>query len=334
MYRLVGFLLILLTFYYVAKFRNGGEDPLFPKKRVKSETLEAYKVPEYLKIDPPPDMEGTNFEKTMSHILINVLKTEKGRLLFEKMLRPAGTPIEDNDFTVSANSRVVIDNLLNIKDQNNGEGRKAVCGHKVLVDYRISNMDDLILDQGKKEIILGEGKVMPAFDNVVVGMKKGGQRRALVNKKYAYDHHQYTGKKPINETNDYRVEVKLVDIISKLDIGDDVRIFDDKISLRIPLMCGDKVSFHVKIQEVDGNVLLDTKELRRPMVLNVGDPTYPIIFSHALFSKTDKGSRFVLAKGKYMKRFKNQIFDLMDRTAINPNKTYLIEFSNVYYDLN
>lgn len=223
MYRLVGFLLILITFYYVAKHRNGGEDPLFPKKIVKSETLEAYKVPEYLKIDPPAEMEGSAFEQTMSKILINVLKTEKGRLLFEKMLRPANGSSEDNDFTVSANNRIAIDNLFNIKDAREGGGRKAVCGHKVIVDYRISNMSDLILDEGKKEIILGEAQIFPALDNVVVGMKEGGKRMAVIHKNYAYENKNYKGKKPINKTNDYRLEIKLDEVISKMDIGNDAK---------------------------------------------------------------------------------------------------------------
>lgn len=331
MNRIIGFLLIILTLYYVAKFRNNGQDPLFPEKTIKSDTLEAYNVPEYLKTPPPEEFEGTSFEKTVSKIVVNIMKTEKGRLLVEKMLRPVTMAPEDSDFTVKANDRTVIDNLLNIKEVNIGTGRSAVCGHRALVEYRVANMSDLILDKGTKEITLGEGSIFYGLDNVVVGMKEGGFTRALVNHKLAYDHAEYKGKKPINKTNDYKLEVKLIEVISKMDIKSDVRIFDDKISLKFPLMCGDRASFDVKIEELGGKTILNTKSNGHSIGYKLGDSTFPIIFSHSLFNKHDKGSRFVILPGTYLKRFDNNIFGMMNKELIKNKAHYLIEFSNVSY---
>jgi FKBP-type peptidyl-prolyl cis-trans isomerase len=332
MNKLVGFLLILITLYMVAKSRNDGVDPIFSPDVDKSQTLEGDKNPEYITNEPSQELEGTDFEKFISKVVLNVMKTEKGRLIIEKILRPTNAPVEDSDFTVSTGTRKSIDNLFSIKDVEIGAGRGAVCGHKVSVEYKIVNMNDLIIDSGTKEVVLGGGKIFLGFDNVVVGMKEGGKRNALINKAFAYKHKGYKGKKPINETSDYRVEVKLLKVLSDMNIGEDVRIFDDKISLKVPLMCGDRTSFNVKIDEIGGKSILDTKKANSTMNFVLGDETFPIIFSHALFAKDDKGSRVVLLQGKYLKRFDSGLFGTMNKSLIEDNKYYLLEFSDVRYE--
>jgi hypothetical protein len=202
--------------YLIAKHKNNGEDPIFKKDVNPAETLEGTKEPEKLPQEKSPELEGSGFEQSISKIIMNIMKTEKGRLVIEKILRPTYAPVEDTDFTITSGSRKAIDTIFNIEDKIPGIGRQAVCGHQVRVEYKIVNMNDLIIDTGTKDIILGQGKVFFAFDNIVVGMQEGGTRKAFVNKDFAYEHKDYKGKKPINETSDYRVEVKLLEILSDI----------------------------------------------------------------------------------------------------------------------
>lgn len=332
MNRLVALILLILTMYLVAKHKNNGLDPIFKQDVDPAETLEGNRELEKLPQEKLPELEGSNFEQSISKILLNIMKTDKGRLVIEKILRPTYAPVEDSDFTIMAGSRKGIDTIFNVEEKIPGIGRQAVCGHKVKVEYKIINMNDLIIDTGTKDIILGEGKVFFAFDNIIVGMQEGATRKALVNKAFAYEHKNYKGKKPINETNDYRVEVKLLEILSDMHFGDGLRLFDDKVSLSLPVMCGQRAGFNLKIEEMGGAIIYDTKLKNREMNFILGDETVPILFSHALFAKDNKGSRIVFTPGKYLKRFDSAIFGLMNKELIKDDKYYLLEFSDIKYE--
>jgi len=330
MHRLIGFLLILLCIYYVAKQRNGGINPLETPK-VTEDSLEYYKTPEYLEKGPKPEFEGTSFEKTISKVIYNIMKTEKGRIILEKMVRPVHSSSQDRDFSIAINNRVALDNMLNIKTKEQGIGRQAICGHKVEVDYRIINMQDMVLDSGQKVITLGNKEIFQGLDNVVVGMKEEELRSAIIPEKLAYENRYYIGKKPINRTSDYRLEVKLLKVLSHMDIDESVRIFDNMVSLKIPMMCGDRATFHAKIEEIGGKTLLDSYAIKRPITFELGNKFYPLLFSYALFNKDDKGARFVITPGKYLKLFNSEVFTILDRAKISDSNYYMVQFSNISY---
>lgn len=332
MYRLTGFLLILLVLYYVAKFRSGGKDPIFTPESALTESLEGHRAKEYLEIKGSSEkMEGTGFEKSVSKILVNIMKTEKGRLMLEKMFRPMNSPIQDKDYTMNVNDRMILDNILNIKVSKESGGRRAICGHRVKVKYSIANMSDMIMDKGERQMHLGSGEIFQGLDNVIVGMKEGEVRTALIPDKFAYESRDYEGKKPLNATKDYRMEVTLNKIESPEDFGDDLYIFDDKVSLKFPMMCGDVANFDARIEELGGKILFDTFGTHHNISYRLGDKNYPLVFSHILFNKDSKGTRHAFLPGKYLQGFTHNVFVDMDQSSIMPEKYYLVKFSNISY---
>jgi hypothetical protein len=314
------------------KIKNNGKDPFFSDDKViTSETIEGDKPAEYVEEEKYGKMEGNFIEKSISKILNNMLTTEKGRLLIQKMIQPANTPINDPEYSMRINSRGILDSLLHIESIHEGKGRAAICGYRVNATYRVTNMNNLILDSGSKWIVLGESQIFKGIDNVLVGMKEGEKRKALIPAEYAYAGLDYNGKKPANPTESYKVDVTLNKIASDISVGGDVRIFDDEIAFKAPLFCGDKASFKAKLMNLKGEIIFDSQENKAPLILHLGSVSDPVIFSHGLFNKNDKGVRTVIFPGKYLNSFdkKNTDSIFKELPKISQDDFYILEFSNV-----
>lgn len=271
-------------------------------------------------------LSGNMLEKSLSNLLVNILKTPEGRTFFENMIQPQNKSAlgEDNGFKL--NGTQIVESLFKIQTQGKGTIGPASCGHVVHASYQILTMDDIIVEETKKTFRLGSNEVMMGLENVIIGMYKGQTRIAVIPAQFAYNKQLSEDKKPgLN----YQIKVTLLDIIPQTFISD-VKIFDDEIAYKPACLCGSRVSFDMKITKINGEEIYNTKTKEQKIQMILGDMSYPMIISHSLTGKIPVGERSVIAQGKYFRSLgdgkRNNIFK--DK-QLPMDEYFLIEFSNI-----
>lgn len=277
----------------------------------------------------PEPLAGNFLEKTLSKILVGVLKTEEGRAFFENILQPQNGQVINSDQGFKINNLHFISSMFNMTTTGEGKDGPASCGHIVTVRYQILTPGGVPLEEETKTFTLGSRKVMPGLDNVIVGMRVGQTRKADIPAKYAFSQEKYR-RQGIDNDSPYRVIVTLQEILpANFAKEDEVRIFDDEIAYKVPLLCGDCVSFDAKITRLaSGEVLYDTEPSGRKVSLNIGDISYPMIFSHALYGKIPVGTRAVIAKGSTFRSFGMSTSKTFPQKPPPANEYYLLELLN------
>jgi len=304
-----------------------AKQSLMPAQTSKNTPPEPYSADLLDPNTPRPEIEGGMIEKSVSKVLINVLKSPEGRSFLEKVVRPADRPIT-GDYSQKVNNESIIKELFRIEVIKPGEGPKVSCGGTVTVKYEVLNMQRVIIESSAKTFILGSHDIIPGLSNIVVGMQKGEVRKAMIPKSFAYDAPNFSGKKSEFPSDYYQITATLVDAAASGFINDNIKIFDDEIAYTVPYLCGDKATFDAKITRTNGEVIYNSNN---KITMNIGDNSYPIIFAHALFNKTPFGTRTAICKGEYLESLdangKNKIFPKSE-VRPNHNEFFLIEFSN------
>lgn len=279
---------------------------------------------------PRPEIEGGFIEKSISKVLINVIKSPEGRSFLEKVVRPADQSIT-GEYTQKVNNNSITTELFRMEKTAPGEGPKVSCGHTVTVQYEILNMQRVIVESGTKTFTLGSHDIIPALSNVIVGMQKGESRKAMAPKLFAYDSPNFSGQKPPFPTDYYQIKAQLLEIKLNNFIDDNVKIFDDEIAYIVPYLCGDSATFDAKIMRTNGEVIYNSIDKKHKITMNIGDNLYPMIFSHALFNKTPFGTRSVICKGQHLQNLENkEVRKLFTKPHhhLDQDEFFLIEFNN------
>ena len=138
----------------------------------------------------------------------------------------------------------------------------ASWGHIVKVHYQILVLNNSTIDEQIKTFTLGSRVIIPGLDSIIVGMKVGETRQAIVPPKYAYlnakDGILNSG---INPESYYKVNVTLQEIIPhSFAKEDEVKIFDAKIT---------KLS--------SGDIVYNSVAGGAKISMNIGDLRYPMI---------------------------------------------------------
>lgn len=270
---------------------------------------------------------GNMFEKSLSNLLVNVLKTPEGRTFFENMIQPKNKSTLGDDLGFKLNGTQIIEGLFKI--QTNGEGTvgPASCGHVVHANYQILTMDNIIVEESKKTFRLGSNEIMPGLENVIIGMYIGQTRSAIIPASFAYNKQLSEDKKPgLN----YQVKVTLIDIIPKTFITKDVKIFDDAIAYKTPCICGSRVSFDMLVTKINGEVVYNSKTTGQKIQMILGDMSYPMIISHGLTGKIPVGNRTIIAQGKYFRSLGDaKINNIFKNQQLPMDEYFLIEFSDL-----
>ncbi|HJD57037.1 FKBP-type peptidyl-prolyl cis-trans isomerase [Candidatus Tisiphia endosymbiont of Ptychoptera albimana] len=267
---------------------------------------------------------GNFLEKTVSKVLINALKTEEGRLFFENLLQPTNKPIADGKYTIEVN-RDLIQPMFKINTFGNGTVGPATCGHVVTLHYQLLDINNNLLSENTKTFTLGSRVIMPGIDSVVVGMMVGQTRQAIFPTKYTSSN---------EENKPYRVNIVLNSILPNNFVNsNEVKIFDDEIAYRIPLLCGDKVGIDAKITKLsNGQVLYDSTQEGKKLDIKIGDINYPLIVSYALHGKVPVGTRTVIAKGKLFKALGSNINKMLNQSKIPIDEYLMLELTNFQTD--
>lgn len=103
---------------------------------------------------------------------------------------------------------------LQVEDLTVGTGATAAVGDTVSVRYSGSFLDGRVFDPGPGPISfqIGAGRVIPGFEQGIIGMRVGGKRRLTVPASLAYG---ASGQGPIPPNTPLRFDVELVAIAGK-----------------------------------------------------------------------------------------------------------------------
>jgi len=266
-------------------------------------------------------LNGNFVEKAISNVLINVLKTDEGRMFFENILQPVNKPMAGSSQGFKINNDNLIQAMFDIKTFGEGEKGPASCGHLVTIAYKILTPNNMVISEGLRTYHLGSNEIAPGVDAVIVGMKTGQTRNAVISNKYT-DHNRTDDK-----TESFKLSVTLREIVPQNFAGDDVKIFDDEISYKMPLLCGNKAIYHAKITRVSDGIILYNSSSNAGTKLNmhIGNLSYPFIFSHALHNKIPIGTRTVIAKGRLFKSFINDFSFIFPEVKLPENEFFMLE---------
>lgn len=284
--------------------------------------------PKILEISP----EGNFLEKTLSKVLINALKTEDGRLFFENILQASSKPLlAGSDQSYKINNVNFIHSMFKVNNFGQGTIGPASCGHVAKVHYQILNLNNSVIEDQTKTFTLGARTIIPGLDSIIVGMKVGETRQAVLPPKYAYlNVKDKVVSLGIDPESYYKVNVTLQELLpSNFAKDDEVKIFDDEIIYKTPLLCGDKTVFDAKITRLSsGNTIYNSAASGAKIRMNIGDLRYPMIFSHALYGKIPGGTRTVIAKGKTFASLANKISVVFPKEQLPIDEYFMLELSN------
>ena len=273
-------------------------------------------------IEQPTEQTGTFIEKTISGVLLNILKTDDGRMFLESLLQPMNKAVAGSGSGFETNSDKFINALFKISTFGEGEKGPASCGHVVTIEYKILSLTNNLIEENTATFPLGSNKISPGMDAIIVGMKTGQTRHATISSKYFLETSE---DKPAA----YKVNVLLKEIIPDNFAGNDVKIFDDQLAYNVPLLCGGNAIYDAKITKLsNGKVIYNSAESGTRINMKIGNLSYPMIFSHALHNKIPIGSRTVIAKGKLFKSYLSDFSAIFPDSHFAEEEYFMIEFNN------
>ena len=325
MQKLLSFIIAIAILYGIFQAKN--RDVIKDKKQQISSSNETQIASSVAKEDST--VSGNFIEKTFSKVLINILKTDEGKLFFENIIQPTNQPLAGGEHSIKINNNDLIKGIFHIQTFGEGTTGPASCGHIVTAHYQIMTLDNNIVDEQTKTFTLGSRTILPGLDSVIVGMMVGQTRQAILPAKFAYNETKYQ-KTGINPALSYKINVILKEILPKNFIKDDeVKIFDDEIAYKIPLMCGDRANFDAIITQISsGKKLFDSVATKQKISMVIGNLNYPLIFSHALNNKISVGSRTVIAKGKTFIGLGTGYSTIFPKTQLAPEEYFMLELKN------
>lgn len=313
---IVAIALLYLIFESRMGWRSGPEEPATSP----SEQSTLAPAPETVK---EPEITGGFVERTLSRVLINVLKTEQGRIFMENILTPANKPLTGGKVGYKINNDNLISALFKINSFGEGTEGPASCGHLVKVHYKVLMNNDVVIKEATEAFPVGsKSEDIPGLDPIIVGMRVGETRQATVPNKYIHEN-------GVEGKRSYKIHVSLLEVMPKNFVGDDVKIFDDEIAYHLPLLCGQRTIFNAKVTRLtDGKVMYNSKDKGTKLNMQIGNVVYPLIFSHALHNKIPVGTRTVIAKGQLFKSFAANTSHIFPETPLPVQEYFMLELSD------
>jgi len=271
---------------------------------------------------PDPEPEGNFLEKSLSKLLINILKTNEGRTFFENLIQPANRPLSAGGEAFKLDNSKLVEGIFKITTYGEGAVGPASCGHIVSVRYQLTTLTNTLIEEGEKTFSLGSDEAMVGMSDIIVGMYEGQSREGFIPQKYAHP--------AKNPNTAYKLKATLLSITPKLYASPlDIKIFDDEIAYSTPCLCGDRATFDVNIKRINGDVIYDSAKSGQKISMIIGDLAYPMIFSYALFNKVPVGTRTVLAQGKYLRSLATgDISRIFQKEQPAKDEFFIIEFKN------
>lgn len=148
---------------------------------------------------------------------------------------------------------------LHVKDNTEGSGQIAICGQNVTISYSSSTEDKKEIEKDQTASFqIGDGKVMPALEVGVVGMKKNGERTVFSPPDMAYGAENFLRKEFAAANVDF--DVKLLAVSPELPETGAYRVLGDGRGQEEGYSCGSKTKLHIALWSVEGKRLYSSRD--------------------------------------------------------------------------
>ena len=189
----------------------------------------------------------SEFNSKLANIAYNLVHTEKGQELLEKILfnPPVYDEKKNNKEPNPYHNNSTIDVI-------HGDGPPVECGDIVKVHYitRLVSGQEIenTYKSGQPVIFrIGDQKVIKGLEYAVIGMQKEGVRRLIVPPKMAYNDKKLS-KGAIAGNEFVTIDVGLLDITPLIeDWRDKIRIFENEDFKSLPILCSNPVFFNYTV---------------------------------------------------------------------------------------
>ncbi|MCT4635371.1 MAG: FKBP-type peptidyl-prolyl cis-trans isomerase [Rickettsiales bacterium] len=254
----------------------------------------------------------------LSNILYNVMHTDKGQELLERVL--FNPPIyEDRNKDQEPNP---YHNNSSI-DIIQGIGEQAECGDTITAHYIIRLVSGQEIENTYKSgkpttFTLGERQVIKGLEHTVIGMKKEGIRRLIVPPKMAYQNEKRAkGLVAGNEFVTIDVEILNIQPVFK-DWQNKIRIFENKNIKNRPILCGDTVYFNYTISNGNNKVIYKSSS---PASFILGSSSIPPAINKSFSDIRRFSKRSVVLSSSLLY---NQKISFLPKNIKLPNKEIII----------
>ena len=265
-------------------------------------------------------MEGNFLERSISKIVSNVIKTEEGKELFTKMIRPTNSFAENDGVTIKFDDKKILNSLFKITEITPGQGMPACCGDKVKINYKLYKPEGT--ENQDLEIVLGSKLKNNFITSLFIGMKKNSKISALVPNN---TENISINELQVDQSKYTQIEASLIEISHSEINPREIKIFNDGFSYFLPVLCGDKIKFNLVIEDLAGEILFTTEKEKVKIEMNLGDEQFPAIFSYAIFNQTISVNRTIIAPAKYLRKCDKK-FNLSN---VNNNQYILMKITDL-----
>ena len=204
----------------------------------------------------------------------------------------------------------VYDSSLEMRDVAVGKGTPAICGQEVSIAYatQVVNGRMLPFKADRTEPLtfrIGAGKVIPAIEQGVTGMKIGGKRSLASSPGMAYGNKAFSdGKETFEDKDRIRIDVELLGAKPEVpDVGKTPYRISNNYGKAVgyAILCGQQARVHVTIWDVEGNKLYSTKDKKAPVSFTVGKSEVFLGLEQGVVGLPRKGQRTLVVPPEYQK---------------------------------
>ncbi|MDX2113389.1 MAG: FKBP-type peptidyl-prolyl cis-trans isomerase [Alphaproteobacteria bacterium] len=217
---------------------------------------------------------------------------------------------------------------LRVQDLKSGDGTPAVCGQTINLSYRSSLSREMAIEGADTPVnvsfVAGEGRVMPALERGVIGIKPGGQREVIASPDMAYDAPGYQ-RSDVPAGSSVIFTLELLSASPPMPAAGDTafRIIDTQPGSGQIIFCGTRARVHVKIHDVRGKTIYDSME--RGTILEF-TPGMAQVFSgleQGIIGMKTRGERLLIVPPEFHKTMKGN--PPMIDIALPKNEIVLVE---------
>jgi FKBP-type peptidyl-prolyl cis-trans isomerase len=199
---------------------------------------------------------------------------------------------------------------LRVQELSEGKGAPAVCGQQVRLAYvaRLSE-EKLINDQKTPDaplaFTIGEGKVMPALERGVIGMKAGGKRDVIASSDLAYDAEGFA-QKDVPTGSAIKFSLELISAQPEMPATGDTafRIIDSLQGSGPMILCGATTRAHIKVQDIRGKTLYDSQKTGAALEFTPGKSEVFIGLEQGVVGMQPRGERLLVVPPEFQKTMK------------------------------
>ncbi len=222
--------------------------------------------------------------------------------------------------------------ILTLQDEKLGSGAPAVCGQKVTIAYTAYGageeaLSDTATTDKPYSFTIGDGKALPAFDEGLVGMKKGGVRKIFAPANFAYGAKGF-GRDGVPNNSAIRFDTKLLDISPALPDPNDTpfRFLDVRKGLGPTITCGHSAHVAITVWSVEGEKLFAV-EGKDPITVTPGSSSHFLGLEHSALGMKLGGIRTAIVPPAFQKT----LTDNKDALEIPfpKNQTVLVDIESV-----